>query len=1176
MVQGEQYLAADAPLNDRDALAALRPWMTLDLDPLDYRTLGDRLEGWSCFELSGCLFVVRLCPAGKYDQRPAYFSHGRAWRRGGWAQGFDPGAHLGDSAGFDRPWAGSARPQPFEPAAPTMIHPARVAQSEAAAAGLLAHLLSALLKGHRMVVAAPLASFIQDGTLHAVVSFARAALPERLKPSCSLRVYSRRLDLFLNQLGARLTVVPEDEAERLPRSEGIVLLDAQGDRRWGPEPDREMLEYAEAAVELACQSPASLLEFSSRADGLLEGSGLTSELTKAWISNAFLLSGGSGTHREQRIVSLFAKGLELPWKRLSNPAEATRLSAQAQERILLSGSEGLPLNRWQRELQELVQQSLSAQVDDASQGRRLQDQLDRALREKVPSPPNIESLRRASELRSCGLISARTAADLSSRVELRQLASVPDPGPLLEAEIKQQVFAKRSPQAEQLAELATNPNALDFLARLTSKALLHSGWAEVFLKSCPATAALRFAASFFQEPHNVTRQAQLFERTTERLLALGHASFHSQLVQDFRQAGDALDPLGDLQGFLKLLELRHRGKDASVYESLKSLWPRLGSVDSPQDRRFVVDKCLDDDWGSLHPVLLFTEQGELRLPHRWDGDVADQLLASDHLLDHLNRRSAIRLILSLSPDRREDFQGRIASWIDQRLQSDPAQVQPILDDLIASGIWRDWKAGSRLGGGLRRRCALAWMASRCWRSPETAKATIEDWSAVCDDIRRATLTSQELSNLTDGSSPSWPWVTPFQLKQVLGLAALACDLDSLATLHEIVVRGGGMPYGLRGDSLGRRILDASLFADRSLPDRLLQGLAREAEGKESDEGLVLDSSQLDLVLSESPDLLGRRRPWVLRLLGRGAAQGLGDRFVDCLETAARIDLQSDDLRRFRLGLAGRLQQHASGACELSPTEFELARGFLSKARPLGVGEECLATSLWYFRRDERVIARYLSPWSPIVDSLMAGHQPDDGRWSEIQERTEDGQAPHPLRLLARALAGRGGSLAEPELKQLQANGWKAIAVSLSRQPWLIEEDPGQVATLPALDLAAVLLAKGESLGQAGRRVVEAALGSPSLKSRRWWRQLARGLLQGCPRWDGRISAMDCGEAALRSLHEWILGLTLAGGIESSALDNLEEAWSLVRDQAAGVGALATSTLSMQTPVGLERTGSSRP
>ena len=105
VAHGEQYLDASKNLKDAKLLEVIRPWMTLDSDPVDHERLKDGLEAWPASGGPAGNRGTAGALAGVYDLRVAYFSQGFAWDLDSpMSPGFDPGLFLGQSEAFEKPW----------------------------------------------------------------------------------------------------------------------------------------------------------------------------------------------------------------------------------------------------------------------------------------------------------------------------------------------------------------------------------------------------------------------------------------------------------------------------------------------------------------------------------------------------------------------------------------------------------------------------------------------------------------------------------------------------------------------------------------------------------------------------------------------------------------------------------------------------------------------------------------------------------------------------------------------------------------------------------------------------------------------------------------------------------------------------------------------------------------
>ncbi|MDQ3283126.1 MAG: hypothetical protein M3Q69_17130, partial [Acidobacteriota bacterium] len=266
ILRGEQYLHVDRELYESELLDAIRSWMTLDSDPLDHQRLNDRLESWSLFSLRDYLFVVRLVSAGRYDQRAAYFSHARVWKRSSLPRTFDPGLNLGRETAFAQPWRDqdAVPPEALETLS-SLVRPQQIKEEAETASLFLAHLFQTMTQQSALIITAPVAEFASGSALHALVSFARGGLPAEVRDPCRIRVYSRIPDKFLRHLGTHLLVVPEPAAaDAVAARSSATLLDRRGNKVMGKDLDPRFLDYARWVVERATALPDGLAQFSAR------------------------------------------------------------------------------------------------------------------------------------------------------------------------------------------------------------------------------------------------------------------------------------------------------------------------------------------------------------------------------------------------------------------------------------------------------------------------------------------------------------------------------------------------------------------------------------------------------------------------------------------------------------------------------------------------------------------------------------------------------------------------------------------------------------------------------------------------------------------------------------------------------------------------------------------------
>jgi hypothetical protein len=351
ILQGEQYLYATSPeLAEVELLDAVRPWMSLDSDPADHRRLHDRLEAWSYLHHGQMQLVVRLVSAGLYDDRAAYFAHGRAWPAAARA-GFDPGLHLGRSEVFEHPFRnGEKGARVLEPP-PVLVRPDQVAAEPQVAASVLAHLFQCCIQNRPLILAAPISEFASGSAFHALLSFAHGALPADLKPGCRVRVYTQTPELFLRHLDARLVAVTEEVAtSALRASPEATLLDRQGRLLAGEPPDPQVVAYAEAVLERAIQIPDGLALFSERYRDRLSRPGLPAAgdiLAIQVTYNLAVALAGSAAERGDLLQNYLLQaagqlGPELGWDRLLTSEEWREFPLESLADLLLLVPEVLP------------------------------------------------------------------------------------------------------------------------------------------------------------------------------------------------------------------------------------------------------------------------------------------------------------------------------------------------------------------------------------------------------------------------------------------------------------------------------------------------------------------------------------------------------------------------------------------------------------------------------------------------------------------------------------------------------------------------------------------------------------------------------------------------------------------------------------------------------------------
>jgi hypothetical protein len=268
---GDQYLDADPEIWHTPELPeALSPWLTLSI-PADYPTdVLERLEAWTAVTLGDWQVVGRMCPVGDaLEARQQYFGHGRGWRLRDWnrERSADPGVWLADEAAFAPPRVvretGDSAPALGGEVARVATLCAPLAQGAflATAAKVCAWLMQAIANRTTVVCRAPLEEFMRGGSLAAIVSVARAALPFEAKRAVRIRLYTDTPQVFLDGR-AHLLALPTDLASNI--AGGRILGFANGVID-GPLPEPRFHRYATAALSRALKYPDDLLAFTATA-----------------------------------------------------------------------------------------------------------------------------------------------------------------------------------------------------------------------------------------------------------------------------------------------------------------------------------------------------------------------------------------------------------------------------------------------------------------------------------------------------------------------------------------------------------------------------------------------------------------------------------------------------------------------------------------------------------------------------------------------------------------------------------------------------------------------------------------------------------------------------------------------------------------------------------------------
>lgn len=1108
-IRGEQFIAAEGPLHDKETLDAVRSWMTLDASGADNDALGERIEGWSYFPLAGRRFLVRLGWAPQYtasDARAAYFSHAQAFSTEDFAEGFDPGALLGRTELFDPPWVGGKRPADARRGDPQSVSEAidfeRVLkEAEPPAQRFLGHLLQSLIQRYAVIVAVPSAEFVTGGLLHKEIAFARAALPLSLKRDCRIRVYTTRPSHFLKEQRADLVVIPEAHVtEALRACRDAVLLDRTGTRREGRELASGVREYADAVVQRSKKLRHALLRFAERVSPHLSSSELP---TASQVEKARILFNAIGVaDSPDQLGSLLTR----------------RLAERAAEvGPLLPGL--LTDEEWRRMPDKALTEILVGRLDlDATEGgRTFLDLVEVAARNRglclntgsLPpdwrAPLDGDHVRRLARLlggrqgASEQLVSPMLAARLSSATPLQHLASSAPLCPFLRAERASSLLGGREREAAQLASAASEPAVFEELFQATREGQLGFAWVERFIDEAAPRDLLPQAARLLEACRGDVGWRSLLPLLLGRLLALDATP--QELGRCAALAALETPPASDLSLHLDLLELTARSGARELSSALDALVRSLPTIVLESDRLLLMDAALGAQRKAPGREVVVDQDGRLRFPEEWDEHVAPLMLA-DPGAPTLALQSLLRLAPWLLPSADAARRG-FAKAIDQAMARDLVGTTRVL---IEHDLWLTWRSTAQLDQPTAARdAARAWFTSSAWSSSQPPLgATIESWARALADLGDHSTCAeiQELFGDARRHRPI-PSIPPFREEQIAGLARRAVDLDALVELGLAIARTPDLPQ-LPEAALWTSVLESSRFSGQHRAEALCW-LARRAPDQGAPDP-ALTSDEVRALLDAS----GRRRGQVMEL-GRppgdsflegvaswvadlGSCQGLDQPFLIRLERWLPTDGRT--ARAPALTLSRELQE----------------RGFSSAASFFAAASQTRHLAL-------EALGRQRGHEDPCWDLLIA-------------EPPLPGRAPtHPLR-----------GLIDDTRKQLVEGAWRAppgalatLASAVAVRPALLSASaPGE--PLPAMALAALMCGEG-TMGGFALLLIERAGTSEALNSESWWASLLVG---------ARGRSLLSGGLVTRDRERWavprILGATGLSEAAAAALRRAGDEW----------------------------------
>jgi hypothetical protein len=212
-----------------------------------------------------------------------------------------------------------------------------------------------------------------------------------------------------------------------------------------------------------------------------------------------------------------------------------------------------------------------------------------------------------------------------------------------------------------------------------------------------------------------------------------------------------------------------------VLRVASELWPqRPGSAAGKAIRGILLDAL---EGLQLPPGELLSVVGSWRGEAVRDGEVA-VFLRLEALLSNpvsgtappLPRTAALSIdeLLARAGDlaeESEEVRGLLWVELDRCFLCDPART---IRALIHTGWWTFWRRGTALGPQDRRGAALEWLAAEVWRERRCPEAGLEDWSRAVEDLHLP-LSAHEARRLAPEGTPTWPWIPPFEGRQVRDL-----------------------------------------------------------------------------------------------------------------------------------------------------------------------------------------------------------------------------------------------------------------------------------------------------------------------------------------------------------------------------------------------------------------------
>ncbi len=1078
---GEQYLrGSDKELvQDADWSRAARPWMSFDADPADVQKLGDRLEGWSCTRIGPWQMIARLRPAGIYDRRTAYFTHGRFWRFAELPAAMDPGAHLGRAESFAAPFRGDPPPEEVE-LFPEMVRPEQINENQKAAVELLANLICALTSQKNLVVVAPTEEFATGSPFHALLSFARTALPAKLKSVCRVRIYTRNPELFLSRGSpeeAYLLAIPEwvSESAAAARRDAI-FVDSQGRLRQGKGPDPAARSYATAVVGRAVRIPRGLVLFTER--------------YSHWATKSVQHEQAIQIH--YNLAFAFAKPQERAGELLKK-----YLLQKAQTLSALDWSTLIGDREWnlfpQEALFDLIFTPDSELKPGAIQLRQTVEQF--VAHRQLNSRENFErwweSGNPAKEERLLQLVAAPTA------VVPQDLA---------------RSFVTQIP-VDRLAAMAGNPVLLEVLAQMSSTNQLPLDWFDRLMKSSPSELELvGIAGTLLRHAHAWQHWPKApLKLLLDRLLDTADPQIYAGIVPGLLPASRKLDPISNAELLLRVVELAARsGQDVSmVLGSFRKSFTQI----EPAARRFLVQAALSKEWHSVRPESLFSSG---RLIAEWLDEFAIPILGCDLVRQDAPLEALLQLG-KIAYAQGGELTAEFFKALDHRVRNHPEKST---GSLIRQGWWLTWRFRTTLDKELLRQVAFHWLSSEDWRSLSPPEAKLEDWQEVLRDVGDIKISTKETARLRRDSNdnPTWPWIPYFEMDQVEDLLACAQDSSVLAELAALAEKHPAIGHRA-WDLAGQSPLLAGHLTGHALKHLL-----------EKRQELPLSLADSELLFKNAGEYSARaldaRRRSILHQLKsyRSPDSAHPKAAIEAIVAAASSGLWNDP--KFLTGFAEWLNGLAEPAepsdeiltvirtCLPEGSRHESSRSFTAKAHAL-------------VERNFHDVGAFLSPGilekarlkglPHEISIALSGDRRDEECWNRLKSATlswhqNEGAGEHPLRSIWREIQISSSDVGLRQ--QLRANGPATLVRKLAvedRSYLLLPDRKG----LPAVALLSALLGFG-SRGMAAGAVMVSAAPTPYFRDETWWQALFHEIFSGSNAEDLPLTSM---EYLLRVAHD---------------------------------------------------------